>query len=176
MNFESKEHRRKVLLHTVSKLPKEIIQMHGTENMVEFVLHHLILPECFNLKKAAYFIDNPDFNHCKGLTGITQEQRYNENHWGKKEHFTTHMKNSDFNLLVRSLEKESFLKKGFSEDDIIKDLALALKFENPYCKTWKTKYDNNAIFLYETSLTEDQDVLDEHLEDSLYFLNFCPVF
>ena len=58
------------LLQKLSHLPKKIVALEGLEHTPSFVLHELCNESAFNLSKAAFFIDNPDFNHFKGIAGF----------------------------------------------------------------------------------------------------------
>ena len=60
MEKKDRNQRKEKLLKCLCSIPREMIKLHGTENMTEFLLHHLAQPECFNLIRAALFVDNPD--------------------------------------------------------------------------------------------------------------------
>ena len=62
----------------------------NVENMIEFVLHCLCSEDCFNMPKAAYFVDNIDFNCLKGIAGYNHLEKYKEpGIWSKPENFSS---------------------------------------------------------------------------------------
>src|ERR1700691_4148672 len=91
------------MLSCLAALPKRILSLHGEDNVTEFVLHDLCHQDCFNLNKAAYFVDNPDFNCSKGVAGFSRDEPFNECEviWSKADAFSEHMKKSAFNQRVR---------------------------------------------------------------------------
>ena len=48
MTRQEKEQRRKEVLKCICKLPKNMIQLHGIDNLTEFLLYHLADSNCFN--------------------------------------------------------------------------------------------------------------------------------
>lgn len=68
--------RHKQVLVCLSCLPHKMLSVHGLSNATEFVLHELCQSSCFNLKKAAYFVDNPDFDRLQGVAGFNKEEEY----------------------------------------------------------------------------------------------------
>ena len=68
--------RRHNVLHHLTHLPRKIVSLNGAENLTEFVLHDLCQSRCFNLPKAAYFVNNPDFNCIKGVAGVHADELF----------------------------------------------------------------------------------------------------
>ena len=62
------------ILDKLCHLPRKILSLHGHDNITELILHELCNEQCFNLEKAAYFIDNPDFDCFKGVAGHCRSQ------------------------------------------------------------------------------------------------------
>ena len=50
--------------------------------MSEFVLHDICNPNCFNLQKAAFLVDNPDFDCLKGVAGFSADEAYQKHDLG----------------------------------------------------------------------------------------------
>ena len=161
------------ILTTLSSLPHKILSIHGRENISEFVLHDLCKPECFNLKRAAYFIDNPDFDCCKGIAGFCKEEQYANGLWQNPESFTDFMNRSAFNQKVRNTTKSSYKKCKSCDDTILKELAQEVNIENPEYYTWDLKHDNHGILIFERN-SEDSEKLHEYLHGAC-ILGFCPV-
>ncbi|BDC34488.1 hypothetical protein Noda2021_04460 [Candidatus Dependentiae bacterium Noda2021] len=164
-------------LKQISYLPKKILSLQEADNLTEFVMHDLCHDHCFKITKAAYLVDNPDFNCLKGITGFSREESYPESQkiWEQPELFTEHMRTSPFNQHVRSLMLCSASKKSaISDQDMVHSLAENLGMKNhSYC-TWNAKYDNHGLFLYEVA--SDCVIDKDHLLHGLCLLSFCPIY
>lgn len=153
-------------------LPNKMLSLHSKDNLTEFVLHALCNEQCFNLEKAAYFIDNADFDCVKGIAGYDRPEEYVKpvNIWNTPDEFSDHMKKCNFNKIVRSIEKGSF-KKANSSQKGIAELAQGLGFQNPKFFKWNVKHDNEGILVFQAG-----ENFDEQLLEGLSLLGFCPVF
>src|SRR5689334_1067630 len=96
---QEKELSKLYILHTLVSIPKKILASHDIENLTELVLHELCDKKCLDLERAAYFVDNPDFNFFRGITGIDRIEIVNgdQSHWDNHEDFTVSMRKSPFN-------------------------------------------------------------------------------
>ena len=175
---KNKEQRQQEVLHCVCSLPRKMTQIHGVQNMTEFLLHHLAHKNCFNFSKAAYFVDNPDFDLLKGVAGFHKLEAFeNNDHWQNAEQFTSHMKDASFNRRVRSVGQKSTKKQQEAIDqNLIDALAQELELEKPQHCSWKMKYDNHGLLVFELADQQDRELVEQNLEESLYLLGFCPVF
>lgn len=164
------------LLKTISSLPRKIINLSGADNTSSFVLQELCSKDCFNLSRAAYFIDNPDFNCLKGVAGYSEPELASvQMNWESPDQFTEQMKLSAFNNLVRSTIKESYKKKYGKNHIIVDDLVCDLGFNDPSFCVWQMKHDNHGLLIYDKQENKDTFV-DDHLMDALFLLSFCPVY
>lgn len=173
--IETKE--AKLLKH-LGNLRKMIVTNHDLDNLSEFVLHDLCTQSCFNLNKAAFFVNNPDFNLLQGVSGYHEKelQGLSGNSWGNQKLFMSHMQNSPFNQKVRNNCTTNFEKgKASSEKYMADKLADELEINNPSYFTWDLKHANHGLLVYEAPQVEAVHVK-EHLFDSLYYLSFCPLF
>ena len=59
------------IAYSLRRLPRKMLQLHGLDNITDFVLHELCSKDCFNIPKAAYFVENPAFNCFKGVVGVS---------------------------------------------------------------------------------------------------------
>ncbi|MGB8367195.1 MAG: hypothetical protein WCD44_02445 [Candidatus Babeliales bacterium] len=163
------------LLNCLSSLPRKILLLYGQENVTEFVLHELCQEYCFGLKKAAYFVDNPDFNCLKGVAGFCEEEAYaNGDIWQNPKAFSVHMKAASFNKKVQLFMQESFKKKGESEEEVIKTIAYNLGIEKPKLHIWDVKHNNHGYFVYEEAVKNND--IEEHLVNGLCLLSLCPLY
>ncbi len=175
--MESTEKNKRVyeVLIAVTGIPKNLVKMNGIDNLTEFVLHNLCQQNCFNLSKAAFFIDNPDFDHLQGVAGFHQGESYraNHNHWEEPDQFSHHMKEAPFNNKVRNVCRCSIKRNKQSEREVVQQLSEELEFSNPVYMIWPVKYENHGLLLFEKV---EQDGTEEHLEEALHLFGFCPVF
>src|SRR5438876_816123 len=104
------------LFYRLSCVPEKIVSAHGTENLAEFVLYELCHPECFHFEKAAFFVDNPDFDCLRGVAGFAAEDidQSSQDVWQGHDDFSTRMKNSEFNKQVRAFNCTSMQRNGKS--------------------------------------------------------------
>lgn len=164
------------ILRTVPNLTKELLNHHYRENATEFLLHSLAGENCFNLSKAAYFIDNEDFNCLKGVAGFDKNEKYhNDLIWENPEHFTEHMGNCHFNRKVRNFLMPSPQKQDKDLQSLIHEVSAILSISNPYYYSWDIKHNNKAILIF-TPVFDDPDLFDEELLKCLCLLGYCPVF
>jgi hypothetical protein len=167
---------RKILNH-LTYMPRKILNLYGQQdNITEFVLHDLCGKDCFNLEKAAYFVDNPDFDCLKGIAGFSRLEAYHDGSsiWESPKLFSEHMSRSPFNQKVRSLYKQSLKKSEISDEIIAHSIAQELGFKDHVFYSWNMKYQNHGILLFERS--ENDSCVEEHLLDGMSLLSFCPVF
>lgn len=166
--------KRHEILHRLSSLPHKLLKLHGSENMSEFVLHELCNAQCFNITKAAYVVDNPDFDCMKGVAGFSATEAYNtEPIWEHPDAFSEHMKKSVFNNKVRDFVRPSMRKCAQSDDQTCRMIAEYVGISKPAYCAWNMKHDNHGILVYETQLS--CPVPDDILNNGACFLGFCPI-
>jgi len=178
MEREALLDKRNKILTCLSCLPQKILLLHGRENIMEFVLHDLVQETCFDLKAAAYFVNNPDFNCLKGVTGIAQQevpQGLWDNIWRQHEMFSTYMRNSPFNRKVRGFNQCSLESSVNPNDEIVHDVARKLGMSRPAFYSLDMKHDNHGFFIFEKNNYNDTTV-DELMLNGVSLLGFCPVF
>lgn len=163
------------VLTALSHLPKKIVSIHGQDNVSEFVLHDLCDTNCFGIQKAAYFVDNPDFDCFRGVTGYNHANRYpGDIYWQQCDDFSCHMQDCAFNKDVRSVTRTSHKRNNIATEAVVDELAHQLAFTNPQFYTWPMKHANSGLFMYETY--EGMSELDDHMKNGLHLLSFCPIF
>lgn len=178
MNPEILLGQQKNILEQLSMLPRKILSLHGQDNITEFVLHELCHERCFNIDKAAYFIDNPDFDCIKGVAGHCRQTEGQEEFdiWHDPVSFTNRMKESDFNKKVREVVRESSLKRKKDEKETIALIAQDLNLSRHGFYSWPMKHDNHGIFIYERAADNETNSHDLFLPEGVTLLGFCPVF
>ena len=167
-----------IVLQNLLQIPKKILSIHGhIDNVPDFVLHELCHENCLNIERAAYFIDNPDFNQLKGVSGYCKREKYTKSNdiWQEAADFNEYMKQSEFNQKIRKFSQNSLKRCVHEEEDIISDIAQDLEFEKyGYC-TWNMKHDNHGIFIYK-KIDDTKLPQEELLFHGLHLLGFCPIF
>lgn len=174
MNEKELFEKRHRILQQLCHLPKQILRFHEEANTSEFVLHDLCGKNCFDIQKAAYFVDNPDFNCIKGVAGYNKPEAYvpERSIWNEVDRFSTHMEGSPFNQKVKHVELCSVIKDLRPDEELMDDIAHSLDFNNfGYC-TWHSKYDNHGFLLYEKPTDGD----DLYFEEGGCLLGLCSVF
>ncbi len=168
--------RYEALLRCFTHLPQQILSLHEIDNATEYVLHSLCDEECLNLQKAAYFVDNPDFNCLQGIAGFDkQEEIYTcEKVLDDAGHFKDHMGRCAYNQKVRTISVQSSRRKGESDEQLIARLADLLEMDNPSCHSWNIKHDNFGLLIFERNGSVDHKLQEEFLH-GLSILGFCPI-
>ncbi|OGB83970.1 hypothetical protein A3F66_00430 [candidate division TM6 bacterium RIFCSPHIGHO2_12_FULL_32_22] len=167
--------RYRKLVSRLGNLPMRMVSLYdlgSVGSIPEFVLHDLCHEDCFNLKKAAFLVDNPDFDLLKGIAGFSREERFKENHWDNPDNFNNHMANSDFNKKVKSFCEQSYKKKNKNN---LENVARELNLQNPEFKTWPLKHYNHGFLLYEKAAEMEDEIFDHNFVSSLHILSFCPL-
>jgi len=176
MSHKNDFERHKRVFDCLSRLPRKIMSVHELENVPEFVLQDICDEHCFNIVRAAYFVDNPDFNQLKGVAGFCREEAYEqpESMWETAHAFSSFMDQSLFNNKVRSIALDSIDANHHMHEHIVGDIAPDLDFENPAWCTWDLKHYNHGLIIYEKAdLAED--IFDEHFINTLHLLGFCAI-
>lgn len=166
------------MLHYLTHLRKMIVKHHELDNLSDFVLHDLCTGPCFQVNKAAYFVNNPDFNLVRGITGYDHHglQKSVEDIWTYKDEFTLHMQDSSFNKKVRANRIEGSFELGKqSEKYMVDKLADYLEIDNPSYHVWNLKHSNHGLVIYESG-QDDFEHAKNHALDSFYYLSFCHMY
>gem|GEM_PF-262315 len=175
LNMEHSEllKRQKILEH-ICTLPQKVLALHGTPNTSEFLLYDLCKPDCFNLKKAAYLIDNPDFDCFKGVVGFSADQLFDHGVvWETPELFTQHMQQAAFNKKVREIMYPSISKLQSPQESILKVSDYLSMRQPSYC-SWPLKHDNHGILIYEAA--DADKIPHDMIKTGACLLAFCPVY
>lgn len=174
MKREQFSPREQSILFCLSSIPQKMLTIHGAENATEFVLHELSGACCFNFAKAAYFVDNPDFNCCKGVAGCCCDERYcsPDDPWCVPTTFSEHMQQSRFNKRVRQIQTGSMMH---DVDAAVHSVAEKLEISNPLYYMWQIKNDNHGVLIVEGDEHNFEEIK-AHLPQGVALLGFCPIF
>jgi len=166
--------RHHLLLEKLIALPRHIVATHGTENLAEFILHELCDDDCFALRKAAFFVDNPDFNCLKGVAGIDGAQRFEQRAWEDQDAFTGHMSQVPFNQQVRLVHRPSAHRKDHSWQREAADLAQEIDVRDHEWHVFPIKHGNTGVLIFEPS--SSWQAYDDLIGCGAALLALCPIF
>lgn len=163
-----------LILDRLSGLPKKMLQHNANENITDLVLHELC-HNCFDIHKAAYFVDNPDFDCLRGVAGYCKDDICKVPHdvWQNPKDFSMQLKSSPFNQRVRGLQRASVKKEPRPDAEIVEDIARELQMGDHSYYSWDMKHDNHGIFVFEKNNLICAD--DERIINALSLLGFCPI-
>jgi hypothetical protein len=174
MKSHGESPRHPEVLARLSLLPRKMIRCYSAQHMSEFVFHELCHLQCFDLGKAAYFVDNPDFDCLQGVAGYDKAEHTAHHDLDCHSDFADHLGECTFNKKIRGLSKKSFKRAKISERDILKEFTQALAMQDACVYVWPLKHDNYGIIIYERSPCPED--LHEHIKNGLHFLSFCSLF
>lgn len=176
MSYTKSAHEAGLLNH-LGKVSRNVVQHHHRENLSEFVLHDVCSNQGFNIRKAAYLVNNPDFSCLKGIAGHYNSELFDQGPvWDNPKDFTSHMQSADFNKHVRSYFDTSLPVSNtmsLKQNDM-QQLIDYLEIDDPAYHIWNTKHNNHGVFVFERP--ENHAVLEDHLLTFLHMLSFAPVF
>lgn len=165
---------RKEIHQTLCYLPRKIVSLHGTEHVADMVLHELCSASCFNFSKAAYFVDNPDFDCIKGVAGFCRDESSTiDSAHQDPAQLCESLCSLPFNQKVRCCMKKSANNKHTLDNSDIAQLANELGMQRPQVYKWDSKHDNHGLLLYEKD--ENDDIAPDDLHNGLILLSFCPM-
>ncbi len=140
------------LVEDILALPHKIVQNHHVDGLAQLVLYDISHSGRFGFKKAAYFVDNPDFDCLHGIAGFSDgEFEPEEDVWVSPAKHIGSMNGLAFNKNVKAFRSNSFNRKkiDISDTSQICDLTGELGIEKPHAMGWQLKHGNHGIFVYE---------------------------
>jgi hypothetical protein len=169
--------KRNNILINLSELPRKILSLHGRADVAEFVLRDLSHERCFNLKKAAFFVDNPDFNCLKGVAAYFHEDNptVHDGLWNYPDEFMDRIKDSSFNKKVRDLWLPSMQRVEGAQAEMVNQLGHVLEIEKPLACAIDIKHGNRGFLIFEKHDHVDL-IADDYLPHGVSLLGFCPIY
>ncbi len=166
---------KQAILNHLITLPQKILSLHGEKDATEFLLYDICNRNCFNFQKAAYLVDNPDFDCLKGVAGFCADQMFGqETIWEMPELFREYMAKAPFHQKVRSVLRPSGKRSGMSEQQTALMIGDYLGLSNPASCSWRMKHDNQGLLIYESQTS--CPIPDDLLKNGACLLGFCPVY
>jgi hypothetical protein len=167
MNNSSKKNISDVL----TTLPKRILKNKDNNYLADFILYEIAKEECLELETYAYFIYNPDFHICKGISGIKHEdvQTLNSNLWDAQDLFINHIKENTYNKNIKSIEFCTISKKSDIQA-IVEEIKKILEIDTLNIFTWDLPNNNIGILLFTKNNCSTEDI-----EKAASLLGFCSI-
>lgn len=152
-----------------------MLAIHGHDQLPVFVLHELCHEGCFDLVKAAYLVDNPDFDCLKGVAGVAREHAVTEcDIWGNHDRLVNCVAQSPFNNSVRNVAMSSARRGSLSDDAIAKKVCEQLGMRCDGFCAWDMKHANHGLLVFERA--HDAHPLEtESMLNGASLLSFCPI-
>lgn len=166
------------VLTRLSTLPQKMLSLYDHHVLTELVLHELCSPQCFNFARAAYLIDNPDFDCCRGVAGFdaTEYRGDIDQGWQNPDQTAATLRATNFNKKIRDLSYASVKKNN--SDYVLKELSKQLGTPEANVRLWPIKHGNYGILLFEHAhhpeMNSDESL--HYLDKGLCLLGFCPIF
>lgn len=168
-------HGNSAVLQRLHSLPRKIRSMQESRNIAEFVLHELCQKECFDIPRAAYFVDNPDYDCMKGIAGYCKKEEFsNGDIWSCPIDFTSYMCEAPFNSAVRKFARHSCHRHNEPLEKTALHIAEELGLHDVGCCVVPMPHDNHGIFVYEKVVEDEGDK--ECLLNGASLLSFCPIY
>ena len=167
-----------VLMDRLMNLPSRIIRHHDLHILPQLVLHYLSHKDCFELEKAAYFADNPDFDHLLGAAGYCKHEcnyKCAEDLWEDPSSYDD-SGSAKFYKKIKKILQRSMKKHDvdLSSHEGIQKIALDLDIKNPQVISWDLKHGNHGVIIYENNEKLDKKLTDL-FKKAVQFLGFCPI-
>ncbi len=159
----------------LTNLPKKIINNHNQDALATCVLYEISQEICLHLQTAAYFIYNPDFHLCKGITGIKKSEINNlcNDPWNNIKEFEDSIKQTNYNKSIKNIQFCTIFSNKEIEA-IIKEIKKATDNSSEYFH-WQLPNNNIGILLYEPVKKENIQIEKEYIENAASLLSFCPI-
>ena len=160
------------ILQIAANIPYKMLEWYKhdcTDNIAKLVLYEVCSKSCFNFKKAAFFVNNPDFQWCRGIIGY--EADGNKPVLDTESAIIDFFEKSPFHATTCSLAESSYMQNN---DAYVKKIAKILHMQEPYFCTLPLKHGNDGLFIYEffSSVNDDYKEIVQHI---IALMGFCPL-
>jgi hypothetical protein len=160
----------------LTHLPKKIINNRNHDALATCILYEISQEMCLHLQSAAYFIYNPDFHLCKGITGIKKTEIIDwcNDPWANITEFENNIKKTDYNKFIKNIQFCTL----FSNKDItviLEEIRKSMQIESQEFFHWLLPNNNIGILLYDAVNKENHFIQKECIENATSLLGFCPI-
>jgi hypothetical protein len=142
------------MVQSILQLPHKILRHHDVNDLPQLLLHELSHDSNFGLHKAAYLVDNPEFDCLKGIAGFSKDEcaLHRENMWDSPHDFGNDMRDAGFYNTLKYFVQDTSVKRrevDIHNPEDLKDLGKRLGLANPSFLTWNMRHGNHGILLFE---------------------------
>lgn len=162
---------------TLSRIPKKILNNKNNPHLYEYILYEIAHEKCLNFSEIAYFIYNPDFHLCKGISGMKCDElkeSYDSDidQWDESPKFQSIINKSNYNATIKSTEFCTLHDQGI--DSIVNEIKKSLNIDQIDYFHWNTTNNNIGILIY--AKKNHDEIAKNILEDATALLSFCPIY
>ena len=160
----------------LTSLPKKIIHHRNHDALATCVLYEISQDICLHLQAAAYFIYNPDFHLCRGITGINKNviNTWCNDPWSNISEFQTTIQNTNFNKQIKQTQFCTVFSNNNIET-ILEEIKKTINLSNHKFFHWPLPNNNIGILVYEENMTKNVLIEEEYIENAANLLGFCPI-
>jgi hypothetical protein len=164
----------KDLIKKLNNLSQKIIEFKTHPALIECVLYEMLTDSRLNFEMAAYFVYNPDFYICKGISGLTKDtiSEWSMDPWSNIDIFSKFTKSLDFNIKVS--EKSFGTASEGNIDEITQEIKCCFKKPNALYHTLKLPNKNTGMLIY-SYIKKHSNVTYEEVDSAISMLSFCPI-
>jgi len=165
------------LIENLIRLPHKIVRHHEVDGLAQIVLHELGHDSHFNLSRAIYLIDNPDFDCAKGVAGYCKNEceMHQKDVWQDPHSFADDMKDAEFHRRLESFLHTAALRRkdiDAHHPDEVRELGEKMGMKNPSFFSWPMRHGNHGILIFE-EVQPNAARRRELLSDASAFLSLC---
>ncbi len=173
-DFANDDHR---LTSHLSGLLGKVLSYHDVDGLPQIILHELGHDNCFDLQKATYLVDNPDFDHLLGVAGYCKKECpcHKKDLWQDPYSFKNDMKEAKYHNHIQNFLHYSFKRKNINLHDSseVKDLGKDLGLQKTHFFSWKMKHGNHGLLLFDESEKPVREWRKGLLANVAALLSFC---
>lgn len=158
----------------IIEIPQKILEFHHKAGLTDFVLQKIASDKCFSFNRAAYLVDNPDFNFLKGICGFCKNSNP-DNFSTITDQLLQQISKADYNNKVKTFQKTSLKANNIDlkSSQTLSELSYALEIPNPQVYSWDLKNNNFGILIFKSEIDHCCDWKKNLLEKVTAFLGMC---
>ncbi|MFH1643916.1 MAG: hypothetical protein ABIA74_01955 [bacterium] len=167
------------IIRYLSALPHKILQFHDLDGLAQMILHELAHKPAFNLKRATYLVDNPDFDHLIGVAGFEEQEchLHKVDLWQSPDLFSNDMQEANFHNDIKKFLKNSLKKNdiNLNNSQEVSGLGHFLGMKEPDYFSWNMKHGNHGILLFDKGEHDLPEWKRELLMNAAALLSLCSI-
>lgn len=162
------------LVDQIMELPKSILLNHHKQGLADLILNKISSEKCFSFSKAAYLVDNPDFNYLKGICGFCKTSSPSGD-CSDPDGLITQISSCKYNERVKALQQHSFKANNLdlNSPENLAEISKALEMQNPEVFCWDLKHNNYGVLIFESNSGHCCDWKKNLLEKVTSILGMC---